>query len=142
MHLRRPLPEQPRRLEVGADGLGRQLGQLAGRGEQQAARKRWRVALRAQLGGLQVTGQGRLRVAPGVALVRDIALQHGHRDGLALVPAVLERARQRRDLREMSALGEETSDLELGIDPILDAPEHLQDQALAEDDRVVALLDR
>src|SRR6478752_10671623 len=48
-------------------------------------------------------------------------------------------AAELRDVLE-AALGQEPEQLELGIDPRLEAPEDLEDQLLVEDDRRVRLL--
>src|SRR4029077_19631088 len=89
---------------------------------------------------LQKSGQRIQRVLPGVALVGHVPLEHGQADGFAGLPAVLEAPRQRRDLGEVRLLSQKPAHLELGVDAFLEPAEHLEDETLAEDDRVVALL--
>src|SRR5438067_10355980 len=132
-------PQEAGRVEVAAHGLGRYLRQLQPARLRQAPRQDgWRRTDELWRG--EEMGQGVERVLPGVALVRHVSLQDRDRHGLALGAAVLEAPRQWRDLAEARLLGEEPADLELGVHPFLEAAEHLQHQALAEDHRVVALL--
>ena len=84
--------------------------------------------------------QQALDVLPGVPAMRDVLLQHAHHRVLAAPAAVDDRAHDGRDVSEAGAVREEARHLEVGMDAVLQAPEDLQDQALAEDDRVVALL--
>ncbi len=70
----------------------------------------------------------------GLKALRD-AERRGQRAPLELIPAP-----QRRDVR-IVARGQEAQHLELGIDPRLDSPEHLQHRLLPEHDRGVRLLD-
>ena len=72
--------------------------------------------------------------APGRNSCR-IAERRVDRAAVDLVPAG-----QRGDVRE-AARGQEAQQLELRVDARLDAPERLQDQLVAEDDRRVGLLD-
>ena len=88
-----------------------------------------------------VLGQLVLGEAPGVALVRHVGGQDRERARLPAQRTVLETAGYRRDLAERGALGEEPSDLQLGVDARLHPAEDLEDKALPEDHRRVGLLD-
>src|SRR5262249_7472092 len=116
--------EQARRLELRAEQLARQRGRLAMRQLQDALRGQldaMRAGDRLVEEALDLVNGER----PGVAVVRDIALDDAHRSRLALLLAVLQRARHLGDVGEVGMLGEKAPDLELGIDAILQAAEQL-----------------
>src|SRR6185437_1721886 len=82
------------------------------------------------------------RELPEVALVLDEFLQHRERDRPPAFAQVLDRAQDRRDVRERGDLGEEAPELELRVHALAHAPVALEEEAVAEEDRRVALLDR
>jgi hypothetical protein len=77
--------------------------------------------------------------APAVASVADQLLGHRQRPGPGGV-AVLEAPGQAGCMAEARALGQEASDLDVGIDADGQPPEMLENQRVAEHDRGVALL--
>src|SRR5579862_5762735 len=82
-------------------------------------------------------GEGEL---PRVALIRDEALQDREVTRRRTSGLVIDPPRERRRMRKMRRLGEEAADFDIGIDAVLELAEHLHDEAIAEQNRSVALL--
>ena len=86
--------------------------------------------------------QVRLRVIPRIALVADVAEEHGERGAFALGIYVLEASQEGRDVGTRRHVGEEASHLDLGIDAGTQAAVALEDQRLAEHRQRIDLLER
>ena len=140
MHLGGALAEQPRRVEVGADRSHGSLREVGGARLHQAAGQLGWLLGGGRLETLEVVGERGQRVLPGVALVGHVALEDGQGQRLASLTPELEAARNRCDLRKVRVLREEPADLELRVQALLEPARDLEDQALAVNDRVVALL--
>src|SRR5437667_12361937 len=83
------------------------------------------------------------RKRPGIALVADESLQQCHRCARAVGGRVIDRSGDRHNVLEMHDLGQETADLELGVDSWMHVPVRLEQQPLSEgDDGVAASLAR
>ena len=79
------------------------------------------------------------RVRPRVSLVLHVPLEDRDRRSASSV-GQLDRAGGRRGVPEDGAIGEEAAHLELRVDALLEAPEQLQDEPVAEGHRRVALI--
>src|SRR4029077_5576549 len=80
-------------------------------------------------------------VGPGVALVRHVRLEQRYRCRFAAARRqVFDGAGERDAVLEMRHFREEAADFELGVHPRPDAPEALEEEALAERDRGVGAL--
>ena len=77
---------------------------------------------------------------PRIALVLDEGEGDRQRRGLAAFIYMLDRAQQGRRVAEVGDVGEELGHLELGLHARPNAPVELQDHAIADDERNVALL--
>ena len=138
MELRRPATQQACRIEVATDRPCRHLRQVMLAPIHDAARRGGRLETR-KLRSAEEVCERVEGVLPGVALVGHVPLEDRDRHWLTLAAAVLQAPGERCDLREVRLLGQEPANLELGVDPLFQAPEDLEHQAFAEDHRVVAL---
>jgi len=89
---------------------------------------------------VEIAAQGVQAVPPGVAFIRDEFLEDAERRGLAAPFLDLQGAGHAGGMPEVGPLGEETADLQVGIDPRLQLAEDLEDQPIAEPDQRVALI--
>ena len=89
--------------------------------------------------GLGGAPQAGVYVDPAVGGAGHELLDHAG-DGVALGAAQVEHAEQGRGAAKAGARGQEPADLDVGVGARLEAAVQLQDRALAEDDRRVALL--
>src|ERR1051325_1995215 len=78
------------------------------------------------------------RIAPGIAFVSDPALQDAQRRAAAAA-APAKAAGELGNMFERGSLGDKTADLQFGVHAFLQAPEHLEDEAIAVHDRSIAL---
>jgi len=76
---------------------------------------------------------------PAVALVGNQALEHGDRGFLSAVRRERDFAEERGYAREVGDLGKEAADFYIGVFRPAEAPEKLQDQFVAINDRCVGL---
>ena len=144
VQLRRAAAQQRGRLQVRAEHrfrqargrLGRQLQQRLP-GQQLGGQLRQRL-LREDV--LEIAIHGVQGVAPGVALVVDVALQDADGDRGPPRHEILDRPGQRRGVRKGHVVREEGLDLQLGIDSLLQPAEDLQEELVAVEDGAVALL--
>ena len=131
-------------LEVGAHQLVGLLGHGAVRAvEEQALPRGRRGGARLDPLGdhlLVEPAEGVEGVLPRVPLVGDELVEDREGGRLSAVGAVLERPRHGRRVLVAGALHQVAAELEVGVHPRLDPPEQLQDEALAEEHRRVALL--
>ena len=68
---------------------------------------------------------------PAIALIGDETLQERQCEHGAVIGAIFDCARNRHDMRELDDFREEPADLELGVDPRLQAPVRLEEQTIA-----------
>src|SRR5205807_5993348 len=80
------------------------------------------------------------REDPGVALIRDRALEQANNRRLRFRAAIFDRAEKRRDVRELRSLGKKTRHFDVGVNAILEFPVKLQKEFIFEEHRRIALL--
>src|SRR5450432_2425039 len=145
MHLRRAASEELGVSEVRADEDDGERTRWLPRKLERALRRR---RLDQFLGGrvlaqdaLEVAADGVERVAPRIAGVLGVTLQdRDRRRFAAAIAPIFERARDARRVPELGFFVEEASHLEIGVLTRFQPPEQFQEQALAVNDRRVALL--
>ena len=143
MHLGGPTTERGRGLEVTADRAAGRLGdRLPGQIDQGSALGLGERTLGASIRLLVVSGQFAEGVFPAGPLIGDEPLENPQHQGLGPLSLVDQGPGGLRDPVELGLLGEEPADLEVGVDARLEASKDLEDQAIAEEDRRVALLER
>ena len=79
---------------------------------------------------------------PPLALVRHQLLQDRQRGGIGPRLAILQRSERLRGPGEGGLLGQEPANLIVGVDPRFQAPKNLEEEAVAEDERRIALFHR
>ena len=123
---------------VGADGqsamqlagaLAQQFGFLAINSADQFLEERaGRSGLVLQIGfprqdPLVIAADGVERQRPGIAFIRDGALEQADDGRLGLGPAIFDRAEKRGDVWKLRALRQETGDFHIGIHAVFEFPE-------------------
>ncbi len=90
--------------------------------------------------GLFIVGRERLQsVLPCIPVIWNVALEDTQSDLFSVVAKILQMARQYGYISELSLLGQKCADLEVRIEPFLQAAKQLEHQAFGIDDRAVAL---
>ena len=141
MQLGRPPPELGRRLPERADQVPDRLRRLPVGELEVGSRVGSQLADGLLSGGpLEVRPQFVQRMLPAIALVGDELLEDRQGRWLVLATVVFQRPGDAGNAVEMRPLAEESSYLEVRIDPRLDPPEGLEDQAMVEHHGGVALL--
>src|SRR5260370_17510188 len=90
--------------------------------------------------GLFIVGRERLQsVLPCIPVIWNVALEDTQSDLFSVVAKILQMARQYGYISELSLLGQKCADLEVRIEPFLQAPKQLEHQPFALDAIAVAL---
>ena len=112
-----------------AGALAQQFGFLAINSADQFLEERaGRSRLVLQIGfprqdSLVIAADGVERQRPGIAFIRDGALEQADDGRLGLGPAIFDRAEKRGDVWKLRALRQETGDFHIGIHAVLEFPE-------------------
>jgi hypothetical protein len=88
---------------------------------------------------LEVTADRIERERPGVALIRDRALEQANHGGLVLRSPIFNRTEKCRDVRELRVFSEETRHFHIGVHAILELPVKFQEKLVLEEHRRITL---